>query len=99
MPTGSALTVLRHEEIACDVQAGNRLEMQLLDGELLSLDLAGDGRFQVGLRGHRPETEHFKKLAMCSSGRFFSQSALVFMSAGGGGGEALQAMRLTSWRK
>ncbi len=36
--------------------------MQLLDGEVLGLDLAGDGGFEVGARRQWPQAEHLKKV-------------------------------------
>ena len=58
----SPLTFSGNVEIAGDVQAGARLEMQLFDEELLVLDAAGDYRFQWCPRRTRRQSEHLEEL-------------------------------------
>jgi len=51
-----------HVEVGRHVQPGQRLEMQLLDGEIRVLDAPGHDRFEVGPLGQRREAEHLQQL-------------------------------------
>jgi len=57
-----AWALLRHEQVAGDVEPRTRLEMELLDGEFGVLQRAGHGCLEVGPLGKRVETEHLEEL-------------------------------------
>ena len=50
----------RDIQVARYVKAGHGLIVNILDGKLLMLDLAGDNRFEVGLFGKRLKPKHLK---------------------------------------
>ena len=56
--------ILRDVKIRCDIEAGQRLEMQILDAECVVLELFRDDGFQLRSRRHGREAEHLRQLLM-----------------------------------
>jgi hypothetical protein len=53
--------VLRQVQIGCDVKARERLEVEVLDGEVFMLQTSRCGGLEVGARGQRVEAEHLRE--------------------------------------
>ncbi len=54
--------IFRDIEIACNVKAGHRLVVNLLDGKVIVVNFAGNDRFEVCFFGERVKSEHLKEL-------------------------------------
>ena len=64
------LRFLGDVKVGRDVQAGNRLEVQLLDGEVLAVDGAGDDGLEVGAREAAAKGPSSPKTGGAVPGRF-----------------------------
>ena len=58
---GAGGEIFRDVEIRGHVEARQRLEVEVLDGELGVLDATGEGGLEIGLLRARREAEHFKE--------------------------------------